>query len=183
MPISSLLFGGTTFLSIHTLKHYQFHGSLPGYDRQKIRGSGDNSIDPDKAAFSMAPHDEEAAYGNVPMDDRDDGYGSGARRHSMDHDDDRRYGSNSPNRYGSTSPGRYGATVDRPAAGPYDDDPNRYGSLPPRREDAVFDADTEYRRPSGGAPQTHYAPPTAQDDYDDERPAAFPAANYDRLPR
>ncbi|KJK93439.1 hypothetical protein H633G_02640 [Metarhizium anisopliae BRIP 53284] len=42
---------------------------LPGYDNRKLRG-GDSNIDPDKAAFSMAPHDEEA-YERVNMDDHE----------------------------------------------------------------------------------------------------------------
>ncbi|KAJ2968642.1 hypothetical protein NUW58_g10180 [Xylaria curta] len=46
----------TTLISTYTLRYYQQNGDLPGYEKL---GAGQN-IDPDKAAFSMAPHDEEA---------------------------------------------------------------------------------------------------------------------------
>ncbi|KAL0943965.1 chaperone-binding protein [Colletotrichum truncatum] len=156
----TVLFGVSTFVSLYTLKHYQFHGSLPGYDKQKI--AGDN-IDPDKAAFSMAPHDEEA-YAPVNMDD---------------HNDDHPYGSNAgtASNMGSYND-RYGASS---AYGPEDDDPNRYGSLPSRQNAAMFDSETDYHsQPPAAAPTTMpYTAPA----YDDDRPAQFPAANYDRTLR
>jgi hypothetical protein len=65
---------------------------LPGYDNRKIRG-GDN-IDPDKAAFSMAPHDEEA-YERVHMDDHEasgSGYDHANPYSADDYDDPSRYG-------------------------------------------------------------------------------------------
>ncbi|KAH8162122.1 hypothetical protein CIB48_g6123 [Xylaria polymorpha] len=57
----------STLISAFTLRFYQQNGDLPGYE--KI-GSSQN-IDPDKAAFSMAPHDEEA-YAPINMDDHHD---------------------------------------------------------------------------------------------------------------
>ncbi|KAJ2969288.1 hypothetical protein NQ176_g8744 [Zarea fungicola] len=57
--IITLLFGATTFISGYTMTYFNFHGNLPGYDNRKIRG-GSNDIDPDKEAFSMAPHGDEA---------------------------------------------------------------------------------------------------------------------------
>ncbi|WYZ38833.1 hypothetical protein EsH8_III_000747 [Colletotrichum jinshuiense] len=153
----TLLFAATTFVSIYTLKYYQFHGALPGYDKQKI--AGDN-IDPDKAAFSMAPHDEEA-YAPVQMDD-----------HNDDH---------TPNPYGGSSvsggynDSRYGGGS---AYGHEDDDPNRYGSLPSRHNAAMFDSETEYhsQQPTATPAVQPYAAPA----YDDGQPAQFPTANYDR---
>ncbi|KAF5523741.1 hypothetical protein CGCA056_v004740 [Colletotrichum aenigma] len=171
----TLLFGVSTFVSLYTLKHYQFHGSLPGYDKQKI--AGDN-IDPDKAAFSMAPHDEEA-YAPVNMDDHaDDHPTAGAGSNFGSYGD--RYGSNSA--YGGVN------------YGPEDDDPNRYGSLPSRQNAAMFDSETEYHsqqphpHPTASPANDPYSsstiqPYTAAPAYDDDRPAQFPAANYDRTLR
>lgn len=152
----SLLFGGTTFISAYSLTYYNFHGNLPGYDARKIRGGGEN-IDPDKAAFSMAPHDDEA-YERVNMDDHEAAGGSA-------------YGGGGNGAYDSTS-SRYGN------GNPYsadDDDPNRYGALPPRTN-ALFDSETEYN--SG----EHNMPYASRPTYDDE-PAQFPAGNYDRVER
>jgi hypothetical protein len=149
----SLFFCGSTFLSIYTLKYYQFNGTLPGYDKQRIKN---DNIDPDKAAFSMAPHDEEA-YAHVPGDDRHDGPGHD------DHDDG--YGGRTeyeddPNRYGSLPARGDNAVFDTET---------EYRRHSP-------DAHT------GGG--NRYAPPTAQDYDEDERiPVQFPAANYDRVTR
>ncbi|TQN63896.1 hypothetical protein CSHISOI_11527 [Colletotrichum shisoi] len=170
----TLFFAGSTFVSLYTLKYYQFHGALPGYDKQKL--GGDN-IDPDKAAFSMAPHDEEA-YAPVQMDDHND-------------DNTTLYGgTNAPvGGYNNSSySSRYGGAS---AYGPEGDDPNRYGSLPSRQNGAMFDSETEYhsQQPSVTpaavqpytAPQPYAAPePYAAPAYDDDRPAQFPTANYDR---
>jgi hypothetical protein len=149
-----MFFGITTFLSAWTMQYYNFNGTLPGYDKQKIRG-GEN-IDPDKAAFSMAPHDDEA-YAPVQMDDHEP------------HQDERPYASTGYDN------GRYG---DNTTYGQEDDDPNRYGTLP-SRQSAMFDHDTEFnsQAPVNNRP---YNPPSAQDDYDEDRPAQFPNANYDR---
>ncbi|ROT39223.1 hypothetical protein SODALDRAFT_323646 [Sodiomyces alkalinus F11] len=166
---------GSTAISIFTLRHYRFHGELPGYDKRRI--TNDN-IDPDKAAFSMAPHDDEA-YAPVQMDDHPDhhtdiGYGGSASGAFNDN----------PYRPG----GRYGSADD--------DDPNRYGSLP-SRHNAMFDSGTDYGRqptpsmtgarqpsPYGGAAATSpYAPPTAHDVVDDSAPVQFPPADYDRTLR
>ncbi|KAF5131006.1 uncharacterized protein G6M90_00g062450 [Metarhizium brunneum] len=99
-----LLFGATTFVSGYTLTYWKFHGSLPGYDNRKLRG-GDSNIDPDKAAFSMAPHDEEA-YERVNMDDHENN------------------GYSEPGRYGHANP--YSQDIE---------DPDQYGALPPRRHE------------------------------------------------
>lgn len=148
------MFGATAFLSGYTMTYDNFHGSLPGYPNRKPR-SGANDIDPDKEAFSMAPHGDEA-YERVHMDDHEH-EGSGSYN----------------NRYG-----------DNPFSGrdPYgDEDPNRYGALPPRNNGAFFDSETEYH--SGGAATS--PPPTAPVSMPyrppvDETPAQFPQANYGR---
>ncbi|CCC13308.1 hypothetical protein SMACR_06599 [Sordaria macrospora] len=80
-----LFFCVTTFLSIYTLMYYKWNNRLPGYDNLHARNQ---NIDPDKAAFSLAPHDEEA-YAPVNVNDRDDEHsqiGGGIGGHS-DYDD------------------------------------------------------------------------------------------------
>ncbi|KAG5981641.1 hypothetical protein E4U55_002726 [Claviceps digitariae] len=158
-----LLFAASTFLSAHTLTYWKFHGTLPGYDSRKLR-TGDNNIDPDKAAFSMAPHDEEA-YERV----------------NMDVDDQDHHTNNNSNPYVDSAGYAH--------ANPYihdepddDHDAGRYGALPPRRSD-LFNQDTEYT--SGGAadlPATshRYSGASSRVSYSSE-PATFPPANYDRI--
>lgn len=162
----TLLWIGTAFLSAYTLQYYNFHGTLPGYDSRKIGGS--DNIDPDKAAFSMAPHDEEA-YERVNMDDHDaPGY------------DDHHTTMNS--RYGDNTP--YNADDF--------DDPNRYGALPPRSNSGpLFDSETEYHGSNLGSNLstdfgTHKTPSPGpysgrhSDTYADG-PVQFPSADYDRI--
>ncbi|GKT84915.1 chaperone-binding protein [Colletotrichum tofieldiae] len=166
--LSKAIVGLGVFVTLYTLKYYQFHGTLPGYDKQKL--GGDN-IDPDKAAFSMAPHDEEA-YAPVQMDDHND-------------DNTTLYGgTNAP--VGGYNNGSYNSRYGGSSAyGTEDDDPNRYGSLPSRQNAAMFDSETEYHSqhptatPAAVQPYTAPEPYTAPA-YDDDRPAQFPTANYDR---
>jgi hypothetical protein len=154
LPTCSLLFAGTTFLSGYTLQYYNFHGTLPGYDAKKLR-SGDN-IDPDKAAFSMAPHDDEA-YERVNMDDRDhDTTNSAYGGDRYDHN------------YGPANP--Y-SNID-------DDDRSQY-SAHPSRNNTMFDSETEYR--PGTSTLTYQQSHASQSAYDDG-PAQFPAGDYDRVP-
>ncbi|KAH9909736.1 hypothetical protein F4778DRAFT_11865 [Xylariomycetidae sp. FL2044] len=162
----------STLVSIFTLRYYQANGDLPGYD--KI-GSSQN-IDPDKAAFSMAPHDEEA-YAPIQHSDHDE-----------DHLDVNPYGggSSSSNAYNADS---YGARPLYEAENSYRP---QHTSSPAPPHDNPFDnsyrthstsphpdpyASDPYSSQVGG-PQV-YVPPRA-DDYDDGRPAQFPSANYDR---
>ncbi|KAH6987769.1 hypothetical protein BKA56DRAFT_279537 [Ilyonectria sp. MPI-CAGE-AT-0026] len=174
----TLLFAGSTFISAYTLTYFNFHGNLPGYDNRKLRG-GEN-IDPDKAAFSMAPHDDEA-YERVHADENEP---TGSQYNSNSY--------NSNNRYDEGNP--YGAE---------DDDPSRYGALPPRTN-TLFDNDTEYNSgpasmpyanpPAGNAYESNsyndrppiltntFDHPPMGNTYDDhlDHPAQFPAGNYDR---
>ncbi|KAF4120853.1 hypothetical protein GMORB2_2857 [Geosmithia morbida] len=125
--VNFLLFTLTTLVSGYTLQYYKFHGNLPGYDNRKMRAGegGSDSIDPDKAAFSMAPHDDEA-YERINHEDNDtflsgqtgDSYGN-ANPYSADD-------------YDATS--RFGSSSTAPAA----------------RPNHLFDADTEYNSAIGG---------------------------------
>lgn len=133
----SLLFLATSFLSAYTLTYWKFHGTLPGYDSPKVRG-GDSNIDPDKAAFSMAPHDEEA-YERVNADDHE---------HSN-----------------YAEAGRYGHA--NPYSQDEEDDPDRYGALPPRRAE-LFNQDTGYNSGSAAFPQTTQPYGGSQIAYSDE---------------
>ncbi|KAL6878971.1 hypothetical protein J3F83DRAFT_271021 [Trichoderma novae-zelandiae] len=160
---ATLLWIGTAFLSAYTLQYYNFHGSLPGYDSRKIGGS--DNIDPDKAAFSMAPHDEEA-YERVNMDDHD---APGA------YDD-----------HTTTMNSRYGDS--RPYNADDFDDPNRYGALPPRtNSNPLFDSETEYHGSTLGSDFAKHKTPSPgpysgnhSDTYADG-PVQFPSADYDRI--
>lgn len=153
----------STLISAFTLHYYQQNGDLPGYE--KI-GSHQN-IDPDKAAFSMAPHDEEA-YAPINMDDQ----------HDDIHDDhpSRPY---DPDSYGSrpiyeteTSYQPHHTSSPAPHDNPFDNSYRTHSTSP---HPSPFD--DPYSAPSGG-PKL-YVPPV-NDDYDDGRPVQFPSANYDR---
>lgn len=149
----SLLFVGSSLVSGYTLQYYKFHGNLPGYDNRKIRGG--ESIDPDKAAFSMAPHDDEA-YERVNMDDNDHAYAGAGER------------------YGHVNP--YSADDF--------DDPNRYGGSMPPRNEPLYEADNAFSSGAAGGPplsDNPYGASVSPRPFDG--PAQFPAANYDRIAR
>lgn len=148
----SLFFALTTLISGYSLQYYKFHGNLPGYDNRKIRGGGEN-IDPDKAAFSMAPHDDEA-YERVNMDDNEayagDQYGHVNPYSADDYDD--------PNRYGALPPrnnGMFDADTEYNSAAATTGPPSYHGRVTP----------TPSSNPYG------------------DDPAQFPAGNYDRIER
>lgn len=113
----------------------------------------------------MAPHDEEA-YAPINMDDHEP---TGPRTDYDSHDP---YGA--PSSYGGSAVGRYN---------PEEDDPGRYGSRPARPTDPFTDTEYHSTTPQPPAGGSVYVPPTAHNDYDDDRPAQFPAANYDRTVR
>ncbi|SPN97665.1 uncharacterized protein DNG_01178 [Cephalotrichum gorgonifer] len=154
-------------ISVLTLQHWNINGSLPGYDKQRL--SGGSNIDPDKAAFSMAPHDEEA-YAPVNMDERDpsanDEYASGA------------YGGSSSYGGGSSYHG-----------GRYDDDlPDQFGAHAAARPNPLFESDTSYGAGAGRPGQGRaspaadpYAAPSGRNPFDGPEPAQFPVGNYDRV--
>lgn len=144
----------------------------------------------------MAPHDEEA-YTHVPMNDHDD------------HDP---YAGAPPDPYAgaATDPYAAGAGSSSHVGSAYDDEHHHestsyvggdghqashgsssgYGGAAgvqdnPFRQDNPFDDDHEYTTPHQSTTNVGrpYAPPTAHDEYDDERPVQFPAGNYDRVVR
>ncbi|KAK3378236.1 hypothetical protein B0H63DRAFT_241694 [Podospora didyma] len=188
-----LFFCVTTFFSIWTLKYYQWNNKLPGYDKAQSRT---HDVDPDKAAFSMAPHDEEA-YAPVNLSDHDadvhnhpgGGLGLGAGSgYSADP-----YGAPSSvsDPYGAPSSvvsDPYGPGLGRQASGGSQVG-GGYRSPPenPFRQDNPFDDSAEYHSGGvGGGPAGRYAPPSAHDDYEEDqatRPVAFPNADYDRITR
>ncbi|KAH6652232.1 hypothetical protein BKA67DRAFT_351176 [Truncatella angustata] len=159
-----LFWAGTTFLSAYTLKYYQFNGNLPGYENIARKG-GHQNIDPDKAAFSMAPHDEEA-YAPINADDHDDHAASSSTPYNADSYGSRpMFDSETDYRAHSTAPSH-----DNPFGDPY-------------RAHSVSPANDPYSsgygaHPDAGGPRI-YAPPSAEE-YDDGRPAQFPTGNYDR---
>lgn len=176
MPHSpySLFFGGTLALSILTLRYYNEHHTLPGYQNFEM-GSHTQNIDPDKAAFNptMGPSDEE--YAPVGMHDDTEGpYRPGSPSRKYDpyaHNDtttlNEEYGGQSAYGGSSTAQGDpYGRTGSVPPVNPFDD------------QNLV----DPYSRPQGGqspAGGRIYAPPAAAEEYNDG-PASFPAGNYDR---
>lgn len=157
----------TSFFSIWTLKYYQWNNRLPGYDRTQLNNQ---NIDPDKAAFSLAPHDEEAyAPVNLADQDHDDHsdhpYGAGAVGGGARSDYSDPYGA------GTNSQVGMGSTV----GSSYHDNPFR------QQEGNPFDNDTEYNSGSMSAAGGRYAQPTASDTFADD--ARFPHADYDRIER
>jgi hypothetical protein len=163
-PSNSLFFCATTFLSIWTLKYYQWNNRLPGYDRAQIKNQ---NIDPDKAAFSLAPHDEEA-YAPVNMSDHDHDHD--------DHHDGPHYGGGAAH---SDYSDPYGPVAGSQVGGA--STVSSYHDNPFRQQDAnPFDNDTEYNSGRVSAAGSRYAPPTATDPFEDAR---FPHANYDRIER
>ncbi|KAL2151941.1 hypothetical protein VTH82DRAFT_5125 [Thermothelomyces myriococcoides] len=163
-----LFFCVTIFLSIWTLKYYQWNHRLPGYDRAQLSSQ---NIDPDKAAFSLAPHDEEA-YAPVNMDDQDhddnvDGshYGGASSVVGGRSDYSDPYGPGTTSHVGATS------TVSS-----YHDNPFR------QQEASPFDGqDTEYHGSISAASRYGATPAaSAADGFEDAR---FPQADYDRISR
>ena len=173
----TLFFGVTSFFSIYCAKYYQFNGHLPGYETTTKA----QNIDPDMAAFSTAPHDEEP-YARINNMDPD--YEHNDHSDHLDYRSDTGYGgasalstsylgagggsvvggSNVDSSYmgaGSTSYGG-GSTVN-----PFDDD---HHGLRPAASDISL----------GTSAHSGYAPPTVHDAYDDDRPVRFPDANYER---
>lgn len=161
---NSLFFAGTTFISLYTVQYFKWNGSLPGYDNKQPRT---HNIDPDKAAFSMTPADEEA-YAPVGLNDHDNDL-QGSQY------DDNHYGAESHVGSGYSDQGGYGR------GDGLSDHENPF-----RQPEDPFESNSDYRahhqgqQPAGGR---LYAPPSVNDDYDDDRPAQFPAADYTRAVR
>lgn len=157
--VISLFWAASTLISVATYRYYNFNGVLPGYETS--RGPRTNSIDPDKAAFSTAPIDEEA-YAPVGMNDQDDEpefnaspYGGGMGTSSTRHD------AHDINPY--TADTSYGG-----AAAVHN---------PPFEHHSEYNTHTSPAPPGG---HMYAPPPPAADDFDD-RPVAFPSADYSRV--
>ncbi|CAJ2507264.1 Uu.00g084500.m01.CDS01 [Anthostomella pinea] len=157
----------STAVSAYTLRYYQANGDLPGYE--KI-GLSRQNIDPDKAAFSMAPHDEEA-YAPVQLDDHHDDHHDHHDGHDNPYDPDS-FGARPL--YETETSYRPQHTASPSNDNPFDNNYRTHSTSPLPHTDPYADP---YGAPSTG-PQI-YAPPVAED-YDDGRPAQFPNANYDR---
>lgn len=153
----------STLVSAYTLRYYQQNGDLPGYE--KIGNS--QNIDPDKAAFSMAPHDEEA-YAPVNMDDHHDDMNDDL--HSRPYDADSF--SSHPIYEAETSYQPHHTASPAPHENPFDNSYRTHSSASPNPGPFA----DPYSAPSGG-PKI-YAP-SATSEYDDG-PVRFPSANYDR---
>ncbi|KAI0600483.1 hypothetical protein F4775DRAFT_546128 [Biscogniauxia sp. FL1348] len=151
----------STAVSTYTLRYSQLNGDLPGYEKIGV----EQNIDPDKAAFSMAPHDEEA-YAPVNMDDHNDDHHSESTPYDADS-----YGSR-PLYEAETSYRPQHTTSPAPLDDPFDNSYRTHSTSP--HNDPYADPYTT----TLGGPKI-YAPPAA-DEYDDGRPVQFPTANYDR---
>ena len=147
-------------LSLVTHRYYNFNGVLPGYETN--RGPRTTNIDPDKAAFSTAPIDEEA-YAPVGMNDHDDEpefnaspYGGAAASSSAPHDPHDLNAYNMDTSYGGAASVHHQAFEQHPA---------------------------EYQSRTSPVPAgSHlYSPPPAHDDDYDDTPAQFPVADYSRV--
>lgn len=176
-PPNSLFWIFSTLVSVFTLKYYQTNGDLPGYEALDSRTA---NIDPDKAAFSMAPHDEEAYAPIHNNDHEDDDHRSNVHNpYSAD-----AYGSvNSNTMFDSeTAYNSHGGGSQAGQADPFAD--NAYGAQSHTGGGGY--SDNMYNsgaNPYGGSQvggSSIYAPPTAEESYDDGRPAKFPTGNYDR---
>lgn len=180
-----LLWGVSTFISVATLQYYNTNGVLPGYDNvHRGRTHTMNNIDPDKAAFSTAPIDEEGVY--APLGGRND----------HDHDDEELEFNAGP--YGGhqasgsmSSP--YGGGMGGASSMPHD--PDAYGQhhADTSYGGAAASMGSRYDHDGVGAtayePHGHspapaaglYTPPPAHDHADFDGPAQFPAGNYDNI--
>ncbi|KOS21285.1 hypothetical protein ESCO_006702 [Escovopsis weberi] len=199
--IITLLWAGSSLVSAYTMQYASFHNTLPGYDSRKIGSERD--IDPDKAAFSMAPHDEEA-YERVHMDDHDHDHdrdtdlghpaASAAGRYDDDHDDDHgrhhlHASAGGPSsRYGSANPysaddyddlGPAGSASASAAGGSSIGYAGAAGlGLPPiRKTTSLFESDgaLDYASSAGGFGFSKSPSPKPDDT------VQFPSGNYDRI--
>jgi hypothetical protein len=188
----SLLFAITTFLSIYTLKYFDWNSTLPGYDGVVSRKQQPHDpSDPDVAAFSLAPHGDEEAYAPLGMNDRDhddhDDHDAHSGVGAPSHIGSDPYGAPSPyeapTAYGGASTsnlGTYGGANASSVSGYSGAGGSVVSSTGenPFRQENPFESDHEYH----GAGAGRYNAPTAHELYDEEgRPAHFPSANYDRV--
>lgn len=206
-----MLWACTTFISVATLQYYNTNGMLPGYENIHNRRTHNmNNIDPDKAAFSTGPVDEEGVY--APL---------GGGRNDHDDDDDEQefnagpYGSGNGNGHGTVSstsayggasamapndphdPNAFGAhhhqyAVDTSyggagaAAAAVDTSYGGSGSMGSRYDDIHTTTTTTGYAPHVVSPppagtQLYSPPPLAHGEDEYDRPAQFPSGNYDNI--
>ncbi|KAK7749497.1 hypothetical protein SLS53_000072 [Cytospora paraplurivora] len=151
----------TTALSLVTHKYYNFNGVLPGYETG--RGPRAQNIDPDKAAFSTAPIDEEA-YAPVGMSEHGE-------------EDELEFNAGP---YGGGGASSFPVPHDPLDLNGYTVDTSYGGAA--SVHSSAFDHPGDYSTHTTPVPASGhlYAPPPVDDDYDD-RPAQFPSADYSRV--
>lgn len=188
-PHNSVFWALGTVISWATLQYFNTNGVLPGYDAIHNKQGRPNvdDYDPDKAAFSTGPADEEAY---APL-------GGGLHGHDSDEPEfnaapyggtaSPSYGGapHGPDSYGghNTSYGGAGAQADTSYGG----GSHELGSVGSR-----YDMNTAYSSQAYeshgpapgtemGGPHAHlYSPPPADhDEYG--QPVSFPAGNYDNI--
>ncbi|KAH7033188.1 uncharacterized protein B0I36DRAFT_105921 [Microdochium trichocladiopsis] len=160
----------STLVSFFTLKYWHANGDLPGYERLD---RSNTNIDPDKAAFSMAPHDEEA-YAPISGNDHDDDHHSNVPYNAD------AYGSVNSNTLFDSSTSYGGGGAASTHTDPFADTSYGGGGAHSTYSDNSYGGTNPYSGGHQASGSQIYAPPTAEEDYDDGRPAKFPAANYDR---
>ncbi|CAK7564760.1 MAG: hypothetical protein SEPTF4163_002660 [Sporothrix epigloea] len=180
---NTIFFGVTTFLSLYSLKYYQFNGQLPGYENSGPKSGGQN-IDPDMAAFSTNMHDDEPYarinhmdpdYDQEHSDYRSDmaGYGGGASTIVGGSGVGSAFnsaGSHMDSSYMRSGAGSSVSGRENPFAAHEDPFGDNHG-LRPAPSSASLGTSVAH---SG------YAPPTVHDAYDDDEATHFPHAAYDR---
>lgn len=145
-----LLFILTTFLSVYACMYYRREGYLPGLSRAP--GNAAQLIDPDKEAFSTAPHDEYA-----PVHDADE--------HEIDLGHE--HGNEAPSYAGAGESSQMGAGVGAGVGGGYADSAPAYGAYAPPR------VDDEGAFPEHGWAQSAGVGPTGR--------LQFPSARYENV--
>lgn len=168
---------------------------LPGYENIHNRRTHTmNNIDPDKAAFSTGPVDEEGVY--APL---------GGGRNDHDDDDEQEFNAgpygggnggggtvSSSSAYGASSmpndphdPNAFGAhhhpaaAADTSYGGAADTSYGGAGSMGSRYDDLQTSYTPHVVSPPPAGTQLYSPPPAHDDDYD--RPAQFPSGNYDNI--
>lgn len=181
-----LLWGLSTLISVATLQYYNTNGVLPGYDSvHRGRTHTMNNIDPDKAAFSTAPVDEEGVY--APLGGRND----------HDHEDEELEFNAGP--YGAGHGGSMSSPYGGAGAAAMPNDPHDPDAFAQHHGDTSYGGagasmGSRYDHDgagAGGAYESHghspapvgrlYTPPPAHDHDDYNGPAQFPAGNYDNI--
>lgn len=176
---NSLLWGVSTFLSWLTLQYFNNNGVLPGYDAIHNKMGRTHTVDdydPDKAAFSTAPADEDAYAplgGGIHGSGRDSPdeqefnaapYGGAPSHSNTGYDDDTAYGGGGGAGLASVG-SRYDMNTAYAGSSAYES----HGPAPP------LDL---------GGPHAHlYSPPPVEQHDEYGHPVTFPAGNYDNIGR